>query len=610
MSPSFRIVVSFAVGAVLAACSTGAQRSILPQSFGMSALRARSVSRFGRAGANASVTIEILVPKTAPTIAPQFVSPATKSLKIAVSLKGKIVQSTAVNLSVRSKGCKKSSKGLACIVKLSLAPAKYTASFSTYSGPVKKGKPTGKELSADQRLPLKVPSKGLSVAVTDKLGGIPAKVAFVPSGDSQLSGGPAKYTMSRCGFPESADILGVDAAGYEIIGSGAPTVSLTSSNSSYLKVATSTQISPNEFLLITTPLSPPPLGSTVVLTASAKPTAASGAKTVSNKVTVAFNSSFGCVTEHYLASSSSLAGYAVAATLGPDGNIWVTGSLRNDAEIFRVVPSSGAIAPFSAGFSGGSPGGIAVGPDGNLWFAPQSNSEPEISSSLSFMTTNGSVSSVAVTSGLTSCDVFPVNATTIGSSIWFSDTCDQIGSYTPSTARWIMYNASGTELTEGPDGNVWFVDGGASVSKLVPGNPVVSYPLSYMTAEHITAGSDGNLWFSAGGYQGLSGAFIGKITTAGGVTTYRISGYSQPPLIEGPDGNVWFIGVSSGSSSGGYPVKALSTIAEISHSGIVTSYALPWGVVPSGPLVFDGTGNLWFIAGGGSDNRIDEFQLH
>jgi hypothetical protein len=129
--------VAFVLGtlavAALAACSATATTGGVGSTQILPGI-ADSIQRDADAG-KAGVTVRILVPKSGPTAGPRFVSPATKSLQISISLKGKLVTVAGVNLTASNRNCKKNSSGLQCSQKLALAPAKYVASFSTTAVP-------------------------------------------------------------------------------------------------------------------------------------------------------------------------------------------------------------------------------------------------------------------------------------------------------------------------------------------------------------------------------------------------------------------------------------------------------------------------------------------
>lgn len=152
-------------------------------------------------------------------------------------------------------------------------------------------------------------------------------------------------------------------------------------------------------------------------------------------------------------------------------------------------------------------------------------------------------------------------------------------------------DGSPTSVAVGPDGNVWFTNGGV-ITKMTPDGQMTNFqaPSSVFS---ITAGP-GGLWFTMPYYG------VGRITTAGEITEYPLwdkltfnerpgsSDFAANTITAGPDGNVWYTSVS------GYIVR-------VTPSGQATSFPVPivvgsnrrGGSVPesitSGP-----DGNLWF----------------
>src|SRR3954447_23932843 len=71
-------------------------------------------------------------------------------------------------------------------------------------------------------------------------------------------------------------------------------------------------------------------------------------------------------------------------------------------------------------------------------------------------------------------------------------------------------------ITAGPDGNLWFTEGGTSIGRITPAAQVTEFGAG-ITGESsgIAAGPDGALWFTE-----PSAHKIGRITTAGVVTEF------------------------------------------------------------------------------------------
>jgi virginiamycin B lyase len=157
-------------------------------------------------------------------------------------------------------------------------------------------------------------------------------------------------------------------------------------------------------------------------------------------------------------------------------------------------------------------------------------------------------------------------------------------------------------ITEGPDGNIWFVDDIGinptlpNVGRVTPAGVVTDFPVPLfdsLTDAHldgITAGPDGNLWFTGSSESGEGRSstpipqhgFIGRITTSGTITLFASPNTNSTPgsIIAGSDGNVWF--TDSGN------------IGRITPSGTITEFASPG----TGALVLGPDGNIYFSFSG------------
>ena len=152
------------------------------------------------------------------------------------------------------------------------------------------------------------------------------------------------------------------------------------------------------------------------------------------------------------------------------------------------------------------------------------------------------------------------------------------------------------DITNGPDGNLWFTTGhSSSIWRTTPGGVVSSFTApSVQQPMSIAAGPDGNLWFTDEVTEAL-----GRITPAGVITPFAGLGIDRPVSVTGgPDGNVWF--VNQGDSS----------IGRITPQGVVTRF--PWTLAPTypgvtvrlGQIVVGADGNLWFSTGTMQIGRI------
>jgi virginiamycin B lyase len=149
------------------------------------------------------------------------------------------------------------------------------------------------------------------------------------------------------------------------------------------------------------------------------------------------------------------------------------------------------------------------------------------------------------------------------------------------------------ELTTGPDGALWFTEGGsnARIGRITTAGALTEFPVpvdspTVTKLDGILTGPDGALW-----YTYTQDRAIGRITTSGAITKYPIPFNIQNPLqpsnlVTGPDGAIWI-------SGGGTPA-----LGRITTSGSYTQFPLPIGsgavditVGPDGALWFTGFRN-------------------
>ena len=155
--------------------------------------------------------------------------------------------------------------------------------------------------------------------------------------------------------------------------------------------------------------------------------------------------------------------------------------------------------------------------------------------------------------------------------------------------------AGPNQVTEGPDGAVWFtetnigaigrVDTSGQVTEFVPPRPAVPIPIVNGLPTGITSGPDGNLWFAEAGSSS-----IGQLTPQGLFTMFSggITPGSQPfGITSGPDGNLWFTEAAG------------DRIGRITPQGVVTEFSagLTSGFVPES-IATGPDGNLWFTGAG------------
>jgi hypothetical protein len=119
---------------------------------------------------------------------------------------------------------------------------------------------------------------------------------------------------------------------------------------------------------------------------------------------------------------------------------------------------------------------------------------------------------------------------------------------------------TGTYITAGTDGNVWFKESTAGkLGKITPAGVVTEYVLPVSgTILGILAGPDGNLWLKAYNNQ------IYRVAPTGTVTAFAIPTTSfgrDVEIVLGPDGAIWFVEDTK--------------IGSITTAGVITEYSLP-----------------------------------
>ncbi len=142
--------------------------------------------------------------------------------------------------------------------------------------------------------------------------------------------------------------------------------------------------------------------------------------------------------------------------------------------------------------------------------------------------------------------------------------------------------SSPTDIATGPDGNLWFTNGGSnSIGRITTGGVVTDYTGTGINdPKGIAAGPDGNLWFTNYGT-----GTIGRITPGtGAVKIYTVpDSYLPVSIAAGPDDSMWFTNWGN------------DTIGRITMKG--KSYNYPALSQPSG-IAEGPDGAMWFTAGG------------
>jgi len=181
-----------------------------------------------------------------------------------------------------------------------------------------------------------------------------------------------------------------------------------------------------------------------------------------------------------------------------------------------------------------------------------------------------------------------------------------------------------SDITLGPDDNVWFTEGNGRVGRITPAGEITEYPFSpsdsaigitggpgggtiWFTAVgdrvwrlriedgrlqpfdlapgtfpgDITAGADGNLWFT-------QSSGIGRLSPAGTYTAFGVGEVTPFAITRGHDGNVWFT------------ERFGQRIGKITPDGELTFYPTELHTLDS--IVAGPDNGLWFTSFG--DDRI------
>lgn len=157
-------------------------------------------------------------------------------------------------------------------------------------------------------------------------------------------------------------------------------------------------------------------------------------------------------------------------------------------------------------------------------------------------------------------------------------------------------NGAPDNITNGPDGNLWFTVDGASgkrIGRITLDGNVTLFPLPAIDPDlafsDLTAGPDGALWFTLRPYFDSAGpppaSQIGRMTTSGVVKFFPLPATDAPgSIITGPDGNLWF--------------TESSAIGRMTPDGHITTFSVDasYQAGISGGIALGADGNIWFAA--------------
>jgi streptogramin lyase len=271
-----------------------------------------------------------------------------------------------------------------------------------------------------------------------------------------------------------------------------------------------------------------------------------------------------------------------APTAGPDGNVWFT----DHGAIGRITPA-GAITEYTQGIPGGdSPANsITLGSDGALWFCLTGTS-PAIGR---IDPTTGTISDFGLTSNPQSVTEGP------DGNVWFIGGAGMgtpaIGYITPTgkvteiTTGFSAVSPAPEAIAPGPDGNMWFLDNGGSYAVGHVDLSTTPHTLAETSSGvdqtavlgNLAGGPDGNVWFTASGAIGKVTLPLGTVSEVMAGTNGLQSGAEPDEIMVGPDNNLWFDDQYNGFDAIGKIVPSTFSITEYPLKTATTPWTMTFG---------------------------------
>jgi len=264
-------------------------------------------------------------------------------------------------------------------------------------------------------------------------------------------------------------------------------------------------------------------------------------------------------------------------TRGPDGNYWFTKSNG-----VCMTTQNGYITEFD--FPDEikvSPTKIIAGPDNNLWISG--------TNSIRKLSPAGNLARFPIPSQNYVSDL------TVGpdGNVWFSETSlsgtEYIGRVTPLGVITefsyppILGHAYG--LISGPDNYLWFM-GYRHIGKITTSGEVTIFEIKSGFPSSLILGLDGNMWFGEYAYSPGESTFIGYIKPSGEISEFQLNTILNDylHLVAGPDGNVWFTETKS------------NIVGYITQSDVIKEFPIPNSHVYPDHILVGPDNGLWFTA--------------
>lgn len=261
---------------------------------------------------------------------------------------------------------------------------------------------------------------------------------------------------------------------------------------------------------------------------------------------------------------------ALTAVVAVSAGLCLVGAPANaDPAIVTTVGNS-VEYPLGAGTGGQL--ALAPGADGSMWYSDGDTTIGHVSAT-------GAISKYA----LDASQGYPIDLTAgSGGTVWFS-TATSIGSVSPGgvVSYYPVPTALVTDsLTLGPDGDIWFAenDEAGDIDTITPAGVITDHPIAAETGSSpavtdITTGPDGNLWILSVTQNEATGqpvSHVGPLTPGGVYTDHLLgSGELGTAITAGPGGDLLVADVRPATTSSTVSVG----LATVTTAGQITQRA-------------------------------------
>ncbi len=323
------------------------------------------------------------------------------------------------------------------------------------------------------------------------------------------------------------------------------------------------------------------------------------------------------ITEYSIVSNSTNPA-ATQLAVGPNDTLWLNQPAINAIGQFSLTNDdiSNSVTIYSA--VGGDPPALAVA-NGDLWFSLNTVGQ------FGMLTPGSSTIQVYGTQYYEHAYVPSVGITTLGTNLWTTvpgiNGLEELSATAPNFPT--PYEPLGdganitgfnSEITSGPDGNLWFTEAGA-IGVFSPTSDTVINLISLPTSggtqmpSAIAPGPNNTIWFTET-VPGTGTSAVGVIstTTQQFVTEFTTPTGSNPQgITSGPDGNMWF----TESGAGKIGMIDVNSLTDPTQDTLGASFSIPTkgqtgGVLtnPNPQGIINANGSLWFADSSGAIGQV------